>query len=94
MAPPAIEREQQRGVDRAGGVLQPPPDGGLRGRGDRLADDVVHDRGEHVRVGGALDVTDLRDGRAQPLVPRGQIGRLFFSVNDVHGHLPAAHAAM
>ena len=65
-------------------VLHPLPDGGLCLRGDLLADDVVNDGGKKVGIYGAVDVADLVNDRAEPLVLPAQIGNFRFPVCKIH----------
>ena len=45
-----------------------------------LADDVVNDGRKKVGIYGAVDVADLVNDRAEPLVLPAQIGNLCFSI--------------
>ena len=65
-------------------VLHPLPDGRLGFRGDLLADDVVNDGRKKVGIYGAVDVADLVNDRAEPLVLPAQIGNFRFPICKVH----------
>lgn len=77
-------RTDRFGIHLAERVLQPLPDRCLRLGRDLLADDMVDNGREQVRVYRALNMSDAVDDRAEPLVLLPQIGKLRFSVCKIH----------